>query len=79
MAADPSYPALPITNLLCSSCLLVLILINFLRRSQSFNLVVNVLAICLFWETLVVGINMIVWADDAHLDFPFSYCDIGEP
>ncbi|VDC01574.1 unnamed protein product [Peniophora sp. CBMAI 1063] len=76
MAVDSSYPLLPITNLLCAALLFVLLVINFLRRSQAFNLAVNILSACLFLDTLTKGVNMIVWANDNHLTFPFIYCDI---
>ncbi|VDB84972.1 unnamed protein product [Peniophora sp. CBMAI 1063] len=76
MAVDPTYPLLPIANILCATLLFILLVINFVRRSQAFNLPVNILSFCLFWTTLFTGINMVIWANDSHLDFPFAYCDV---
>ncbi|VDC06461.1 unnamed protein product [Peniophora sp. CBMAI 1063] len=76
MAIDPSYPLLPIINILCATLLLILLIINMIRRAQAFNLAVNILASSLFLTTMFTGIDMIVWAHDGHLNFPFAYCDI---
>ena len=76
-AADPSFPLLPVANMLCAACLFLLLLVNILRRSHAFNVAVNLLSFCLFWETLFNGIGMIVWADNATLK-AYAFCDIGK-
>ncbi|VDB84968.1 unnamed protein product [Peniophora sp. CBMAI 1063] len=75
MAADPSYPLLPVANILCAGCLFLLLVMNVLRRSHAFNVVVNLLSFSLFWETLLNGIGMIVWANDANIK-AHAFCDI---
>ncbi|VDB84969.1 unnamed protein product [Peniophora sp. CBMAI 1063] len=74
-AADPSYPLLPVANILCAGCLFLLLAVNLVRRSHAFNVVVNLLAFCLFWETLLNGIGMIAWADNAEIKAA-PFCDI---
>lgn len=76
-AADPSYPLLPIANILCAACLFLLLIVNFLRRAHVFNVAVNLLSFCLFWETLFNGIGMIVWSDNAEIK-AYTFCDVGE-
>ena len=74
--ADPTFPLLPIANLLCATGLLALLIVNYVRRSEAYNLAVNILSFSLFLETLFDGINMIVWADNADIK-AVVYCDIG--
>ncbi|VDB84967.1 unnamed protein product [Peniophora sp. CBMAI 1063] len=72
---DPTFPLVPVANLLCAVGLLALLIVNFVRRSHAYNFAVNILALALFFETLFIGINAIIWADNADLK-AFVYCDI---
>ncbi|VDC01592.1 unnamed protein product [Peniophora sp. CBMAI 1063] len=70
---DPTYPLLPIANILSSAMLLLVLLTSFIR--QSWNLGVAFLCFWLFLENLTTGINAIVWSDNADIKL-YVYCDI---
>ncbi len=74
MAADPTYPLLPIVSITCSA-LLLLVLGTFIRL-RSWNLGVSVLCFWIFLENLTNGISAILWADNADIK-AVVYCDIG--
>ncbi|VDB83397.1 unnamed protein product [Peniophora sp. CBMAI 1063] len=72
-AVDPTYPLLPIACFLSSAMLLLVLLTSFIR--QSWNLGVAFLCFWLFWENLTLGINHIIWSDNADIKL-YVYCDI---
>ena len=72
-AVDPTYPLYPIATILASAMLLLVILTSFVR--QSWNLGVAFLCFWLFLENLTLGINAIMWADNADVK-AYVYCDI---
>ena len=74
-AADPTYPLYPIASIVAAVMLLLVLLTSFIR--QSWNLGVAFLCFWLFFETLIAGINAIVWSDNADIKL-YVYCDIGE-
>lgn len=71
---DPTYPLLPIANFIC--LFLVLLPLSTLVRG-SWNMGVHVLAIWVALESLIRGVNSIVWADNANVIAPV-WCDISE-
>ncbi|KAI0031602.1 GPCR fungal pheromone mating factor, partial [Vararia minispora EC-137] len=71
--ADPSYPLLPIASITCATLLFLLLAKNIVRKS--YNLGVTLLSFWLFWELLTLGINAVVWADNANVRLTV-YCDI---
>ncbi|KAI0031551.1 GPCR fungal pheromone mating factor [Vararia minispora EC-137] len=73
MAADPTYPLLPIFSIPTAVLLLLVLTTNFVR--QSWNLGIFFLCFWLFWEILTLGINAILWSDSAEAKF-YVYCDI---
>lgn len=73
-AVDPTYPLYPIACFLSAVMLLLVLLTNFIRQSWNFG--VASLCFWLFLENLVIGINTIIWADNADIKFDV-YCDIG--
>ncbi|VDC04729.1 unnamed protein product [Peniophora sp. CBMAI 1063] len=72
-AADPTYPFYPITCIIASAMLLFVFLNSFIR--QSWNLGVAFLCFWLFWENLTLGINAIIWSDNATIKL-YAYCDV---
>ncbi|VDB92185.1 unnamed protein product [Peniophora sp. CBMAI 1063] len=72
-AADPTYPFYPVACLLSSAMLLLVLLTSFVR--QSWNLGVVFLCFWLFFETLTLGINAIIWSHNADVKL-YVYCDI---
>ena len=74
MAADPTYPLLPVASIVCAALQLVVLMTRFIR--QSWNLGVAFLCFWLFWELLTTGINAVVWSVDADVKM-YIYCDIG--
>ncbi|VDC06523.1 unnamed protein product [Peniophora sp. CBMAI 1063] len=73
MAVDPTYPLYPIACLLASAMLLLVLLTSLGR--QRVNLGVAFLCFWLFLETLTLGINTIIWSDNADIKL-YVYCDI---
>ncbi|KAI0031635.1 GPCR fungal pheromone mating factor [Vararia minispora EC-137] len=73
MAADPSYPLLPVASIACSALLLLVLISRTIL--QSWNLGVTILSFFLFLHTLIVGIDTIVWSDDYEVKHVL-YCDI---
>ncbi|KZV64899.1 STE3-domain-containing protein [Peniophora sp. CONT] len=72
-AADPTYPLYPVASFLAAAALLLVLSVSLTR--QSWNLGVVFLCFWLFLETLINGVNEIVWADNAEIKL-FVYCDI---
>ncbi|KZV59980.1 STE3-domain-containing protein [Peniophora sp. CONT] len=72
-AVDPTYPLYPIACLLASLMLLFVLLTSLIR--QNWNLGVAFLCFWLFWENLTVGINAIIWSNNAKVKL-YIYCDI---
>ena len=70
---DPTYPLYPILSIICSACLLLVLSTSVIRLK--WNLGVSMLCAGLFVETLLVGVNTIVWADSAEVKATW-YCDI---
>ena len=73
-AVDPTYPLLPIAKFLSAAMLLVVLLTNFIR--QSWNLGVIFLCFWLAVESLIDGVNTVVWSDNDNIKL-YTYCDIG--
>ncbi|VDC06408.1 unnamed protein product [Peniophora sp. CBMAI 1063] len=71
--ADPTYPLYPVACLVASCMLLLVLLTSFIRHS--WNLGVAFLCFWLFLESLIVGINAIIWSDNADIKY-YVYCDI---
>ena len=71
---DPTYPLCPIACFLSAAMLLLVLLTSFVR--QSWNLGVAFLCFWLFWDDLTLGINAIIWSDNADIKL-YVYCDIG--
>ncbi|VDC01595.1 unnamed protein product [Peniophora sp. CBMAI 1063] len=72
-AVDPTYPLYSIACFLAAAMLLLVLLTSFIR--QSWNLGVAFLCFWLFWENLTLGINRIIWSDNADIKL-YVYCDI---
>ncbi|VDB95513.1 unnamed protein product [Peniophora sp. CBMAI 1063] len=53
--------------------LLLVLLTSFIR--QSWNLGVAFLCFWLFWENLTLGINAVIWFDNADIEL-YVYCDV---
>jgi hypothetical protein len=75
MAVDPTYPLYPIVCITCATLLLLLLATNIVRQSWSLGLLF--LCFWLFWEVLTLGINAVLWSDNADVKLDV-YCDIGE-
>lgn len=73
-AVDPTYPLYPITCILASAMLLLVLTTSFVR--QSWNLGVAFLCFWLFFELVTGAVNAIVWSDNADMKL-YVYCDIG--
>ena len=73
-ALDPSYPFYPIICLTSATLLFLILLTNIVR--QKWNLGIALLCVFLFFEHLTLGINAIVWSDNADVKL-YVYCDIG--
>lgn len=69
---DPSYPLVPVLNLVC--CVLVLITVSTVIR-QSWNTGVCLFGAWIFISTLTSGVNEIVWHDNIRNVAPV-WCDI---
>lgn len=74
-AVDPTYPLYPIACILASALLFLVLLTSFIR--QSWNLGIAFLCFWLFLENLTLGVNTIIWSDNADIKFHL-YCDIGQ-
>ncbi|VDC02196.1 unnamed protein product [Peniophora sp. CBMAI 1063] len=72
-AVDPTYPLYPTGCILASAMLLLVLLTSFVRQSWNFG--VAFLCFWLFVETLIEGINAIIWSDNADIKL-YVYCDI---
>ncbi|VDB86696.1 unnamed protein product [Peniophora sp. CBMAI 1063] len=72
-ALDPTYPLHPIGCLLAALMLLCVMLTSFIR--QKWNRGVAFLCFWLFFENLTLGIDGIIWADNADVKL-YVYCDI---
>lgn len=71
---DPTYPLVPIANFI--GCFLILVsLVGLLHRP--WNTGVSMFAIYAFLQSLIVGIDAIVWSDNVN-DVAPVWCDIGE-
>ena len=73
-AVDPTYPLLPVTNIISAILLSFVILTSAVRKNWNFG--VTSLCIWLFLENVVTAINAIVWSDSADIKLSI-YCDIG--
>ena len=73
-AFDPTYPLLPVAYFLSAAMLSLVLLTTFVRKN--WNLGVTFLCVWLSLETLVDGINTIIWSDNADIKL-YVYCDIG--
>jgi hypothetical protein len=73
---DPTYPLLPIMSFLCSASLLCVLLTR--AYFQSWNLGLMTLFTCLFFDTLINGVNAVIWADNADVIKAYVYCDISK-
>ena len=74
-AVDPTYPLYPVACILAAAMLILVLLTNLVR--QSWNLGVAFLCFWLFWDDLTLGINAIIWSDNADIKL-YVYCDIGQ-
>ena len=74
MAADPTYPLSSVVTITCSAFLLLVFVLNIVRKS--WNLGLSFLCFWLSWEILTDGINAVIWSDDADIKL-YVYCDIG--
>ena len=72
-AVDPTYPLYPIACILSAVMLLLVLLTGFIR--QSWNLGVAFLCFWLFLECFALGVNTIIWSDNADIKL-YVYCDI---
>ncbi|KZV71040.1 STE3-domain-containing protein [Peniophora sp. CONT] len=72
-AVDPTYPLLPIAKFLSAGMLLVVLLNSFIR--QKWNLGVIFLCFWLLVESLIDGVNTVVWSDNGDVKL-YAYCDI---
>ncbi|VDB92054.1 unnamed protein product [Peniophora sp. CBMAI 1063] len=70
---DPTYPLYPVLSIVCSACLLLVLTTTVVRLK--WNIGVSMLCAGLFLETLLVGVNTIVWAESAEVKATW-YCDI---
>lgn len=69
---DPTYPLVPIANLLAS----VLVLLPFSRQAlRSWNIGVCFFAFWLVVQTFSIGVNCIIWRDNTDIVAPV-WCDI---
>jgi hypothetical protein len=75
MTMDPTYPLLPILSIVCSIFMIMVLATSFIR--QSWNLGLLLLCAALLVGDLTLGINTIVWSDNADIK-ALVYCDIGE-
>ena len=75
MAADPTYPLFPIVAIVCATLQFAVLTTGFIR--QSWNSGVAFLCFWLFWELLTLGIDAVIWSDNADVKL-YVYCDIGE-
>jgi hypothetical protein len=75
MAADPTYPLYPIFCIICAALMLLMLMTSFVRKS--WNIGVAFLCFWLFWDLLTVGIDAVIWSDNAYIKL-YVYCDIGE-
>ncbi|KZV61585.1 STE3-domain-containing protein [Peniophora sp. CONT] len=73
VAVDPTYPLYPLTCILASTGVLLVLLTSFVRHN--WNLGVTFLCFWLFVETLTGAIDTILWSDNADIKF-YVYCDI---
>jgi hypothetical protein len=74
MAADPTYPLLPISCIIGSALLLLILTTNAIR--QSWNLGLAFLCFWTFWDLLTEGVGAIIWSDNADVKLDV-FCDIG--
>ena len=74
-SVDPSYPLYPTATIVAAATLLLVLSTSFVR--QIWNLGVAFLCFWLFWENLTLGVNSIIWADNADVKLN-AYCEIGE-
>ncbi|KZV66427.1 STE3-domain-containing protein [Peniophora sp. CONT] len=72
-AVDPTYPLFPVACVLSAAMVLLVLLTSFVR--QSWNLGVAFLCFWLFFENLTLGINAVIWSDNADIKL-YVYCDI---
>lgn len=73
-AMDPTYPLAPIANFV--GCFLIITTLSSLCY-RPWNTGVFMLAVYVFLQSLVVGVNAIVWSDNAG-DVAPVWCDISE-
>lgn len=73
-AVDPTYPLAPISKFLSVAMLLLVLLTSLVR--QNWNLGVTFLSLWLLVESIVFGVNAIIWSDNTDVRL-WVYCDIG--
>ena len=69
---DPTYPLIPVLNLLGAALSLLTL---FTSVQKSWNAGIIMLCAWLFLACVIVGIETIVWADNAN-DYAPVWCDI---
>ena len=74
-AVDPTYPLLPVTNIISALLLSLVVLTSAVRKVWNFG--VTSLCIWLFFENIGYAVNHIVWADNFVVRL-YVYCDICE-
>ncbi|KAI0309274.1 pheromone A receptor-domain-containing protein [Amylostereum chailletii] len=70
---DPTYPLVPIANLLSAFLVLLALLSNGVR--QSWNTGVTMFGFWIFVVAVCIGVNTIVWSDNTNNSAPV-WCDI---
>ncbi|KAI0309359.1 GPCR fungal pheromone mating factor [Amylostereum chailletii] len=70
---DPTYPLAPVVNILAA----FLVLLSLLSRSmiQAWNAGIVLLGCWLFAYAMVIGVDTVIWADNANNSAPI-WCDI---
>ena len=73
---DPTYPLVPVANLVACILVLLSLLTGFTWRS--WNVGVMSFAIWVMIMSLITSVNEFVWSDDSTIKLDV-WCDIGEP
>ncbi|VDB86831.1 unnamed protein product [Peniophora sp. CBMAI 1063] len=72
-AVDPTYPLFPAASILAAVMLWLVLLTSFVR--QNWNLGLVLLCFWLSLQNLVVGVDAIIWSDNADIKY-YVWCDI---
>ncbi|KAJ7160415.1 pheromone A receptor-domain-containing protein [Mycena filopes] len=72
-AADPTYPLYPTLCIISAFFMFLILTHSYIR--QSWNLAVTLLCVGLFLDNLTLGINAVVWRNNADIKVPV-YCDL---